>query len=211
MKDYLLFIDTETSGIPKRWNRPYSDQHNWPSVIQVAWIIYTLDGHEVKRMSSYIYENDIHISTDSYKVHGIQSTFLKDNGQRRKHILRKLAYDIKKYRPLIIGHFIELDVQVLSADFYRAQLQNPFIEQDFFCTMLDSKKYVINPSIEYLRLPQLFEQLFDERPTELHEAERDAEITAKCFFELVHRQEISRLDVAKQKDQFLKKLNFLDK
>lgn len=112
---------------------------------------------------------------------------------------------------MIVGHFIELDVQVLSADFHRAQLQNPFPAQDLFCTMLDSKKYALNPATDFLRLTQLHEHLFDERPKELHEAEHDALLTARCFFELIHRKEITEQDFMKQQTQFSRKLNFQDK
>ncbi|NGM63958.1 3'-5' exonuclease [Sphingobacterium sp. SGR-19] len=211
MKNHLLFIDTETSGIPQRWNRPYSDEKNWPHVIQVAWIIYQVDGTEIKRMSKYIYDDDIKITSSSYNVHGITSEFLKQHGDRRKEVLRKLSHDIQKYNPLIIGHFVELDVQVLSADYYRANLRNPFNSQSFFCTMLDSEKYAANPSITYLRLPQLHEYLFDNLLTEIHEAEQDASATAKCFFELWNRHEITELDMERQQKMFSRKLNFLDK
>lgn len=211
MKTHLLFIDTETSGIPQRWNRPYSDEKNWPHVIQVAWIIYEANGTEVKRTSKYIYEADINISPSSYEVHGITSTFLKQHGAKRKEVLRKLAHDIQKYNPLIIGHFVELDVQVLSADYYRASLKNPFMSRSFFCTMLDSEKYAANPSITYLRLPQLHEYLFDNSLTEIHEAEQDAIATARCFFELCDRLKITDLDIKRQQKLFSQKLNFLDK
>ncbi|GHE42444.1 3'-5' exonuclease [Sphingobacterium griseoflavum] len=211
MKDYLLFIDTETSGIPKRWNRPYSDDKNWPAVIQLAWIIYTADGQEIKRSSKYIYEHDIAISATSRQIHGITIDFLKNHGGRRKDILRKFAYDIKKYTPLIIGHFVELDVQVLSADFFRAQLQNPFQNQALFCTMLVSKKYAVNPSSEYLRLVQLHEELFDERPREIHEAEHDAEVTARCFFEMRRRETVTEQDISSQQLRFTRELKLEDK
>lgn len=211
MKNYLLFIDTETSGIPLRWNRPYSDEKNWPYVIQVAWIIFEEDGTEIKRTSRYIYEEDISISPSSYKIHGITGDFLQQRGDKRKGVLRKLAHDIQKYSPLIIGHFVELDVQVLSADYYRARLKNPFLDRSFFCTMLDSKKHTLNPSVNYLRLAQLHEHLFDEPLTDLHEAEQDACATAKCFFELWNRQEITGLDIEQQQELFSQKLNFSDK
>ncbi|RZF61883.1 3'-5' exonuclease [Sphingobacterium corticibacterium] len=210
MKHYL-FIDTETSGIPQRWNRPYSDEKNWPHVIQVAWIIYDVSGTEIKRTSKYIYEGDIDITPASYDVHGITRAYLKQHGDRRKAVLRKLAHDIQKYNPVIIGHFVELDVQVLSADYYRANLPNPFISQSFFCTMLDSEKYATNPSATYLRLPQLHEYLFDNLLTEIHEAEQDANATAKCFFELWNRHEITSSDMERQQKMFSQKLNFLDK
>lgn len=211
LKHHLLFIDTETSGIPRRWNRPYSDEKNWPSVIQVAWIIYEANGTEVRRTNKYIYEEDIAIKPASYNVHGITKAFLKQHGDKRKDVLRKLTYDLQKYNPLIVGHFVELDVQVLSADYHRANLRNPFIGQSFFCTMLDSEKYAANPAVTYLRLPQLHEYLFDNPPIEIHEAEQDANATAKCFFELWNRREITESDMERQEKIFSQKLNFLDK
>ena len=33
---YLIF-DTETTGLPKRWNAPITDTDNWPRCIQIAW------------------------------------------------------------------------------------------------------------------------------------------------------------------------------
>jgi DNA polymerase-3 subunit epsilon len=211
LKDYLLFIDTETSGIPGRWDRPLADRLNWPYAIQVAWIICDLSGKEIKRANKYIYEKDIVITTESLKIHGISEGFVQKHGVRRKEVLRKLAHDIKKYDPLVVGHFLELDLQVLSADYLRAQLKNPFIHHSFFCTMLKSKKYVLNPSVGYLRLSQLYKHLFKIKPQELHNAERDAELTAECFFELKKRDEITIEDFQGQQAKFSQKLNFLNK
>ncbi len=33
---YLIF-DTETTGLPKRWDAPITDTDNWPRCIQIAW------------------------------------------------------------------------------------------------------------------------------------------------------------------------------
>ncbi len=211
MKEYLLFIDTETSGVPLRWDRPYSDQKNWPSVIQVAWIIYDCHSKEIRRVCEYIYDKDISISKASQKIHGLDIEMLASHGSRRKDVLRKLAHDINKYNPLIIGHFVELDVQVLSADYFRAQLDNPFIGKDFFCTMLSSEKFSYNPQIKYLRLSQLYDHLFDLEPKTLHEAEIDAELTATCFFELCSRNELGKNDFQIQQKRFAENLNILKK
>ena len=35
-----LFFDTETTGLPKRWNAPVTDLENWPRLVQLAWIMY---------------------------------------------------------------------------------------------------------------------------------------------------------------------------
>lgn len=207
----MLFIDTETSGLPKRWDLPYSNKFNWPYALQISWIIYKPDGTEVKRENYYVNEKDIIIDKDSIKIHGITEDFLLTHGKKRKEILRKLSYDIKKYDPLIVGHFVELDIHVLSADYLRSRIKNPFENRDFFCTMLKSAAFVNSPRSKFLKLSELFKFLFDKHPVDLHNAEKDAELAADCFFELLRRGQLGKDDVEKQKEYFFKQLNILEK
>lgn len=209
MKKHLLFIDTETTGIPKRWDLPYSETENWPSAVQVSWIIYDENGIEIKRENCYIDDDNLKISAKSFKIHGITKEFLNKNGQDRKLILEKLSADIQIYQPLIIGHFTEFDIHTLSCDFYRAGLENPFQQSHFYCTMLKSKDYNFNPKVIYLRLNQLFEFLFNEKMERSHDAMIDAEMTAKCFFEILSRGEISKDEFQKIHHEIECKLKFL--
>ncbi|MDF2932082.1 MAG: 3-5 exonuclease [Chryseobacterium sp.] len=209
MKKYLLFIDTETTGIPKRWDLPYSETNNWPSAIQVSWIIYDENDGEIKRENCYIDVDDLKISAKSFKIHGINREFLSKNGHTRSFVLEKLSADIQKYQPLITGHFTEFDIHTLSCDFYRAGLENPFQQSHFYCTMLKSKDYNLNPNVNYLRLNQLFEFLFKEKMERSHDAMIDAEMTAKCFFEIRSRGEISEDEIQKIHHEIESKLKFL--
>ncbi|MGN7758217.1 3'-5' exonuclease [Chryseobacterium sp. 22532] len=211
MKKYLLFIDTETTGIPKRWNLPYSETDNWPSAVQVAWILYDEAGNKIKWENFYIYDENLKISAQSVKVHGITKTFLSKNGQNRKLVLEKLSQDIQQYQPLITGHFTEFDIHTLSCDYYRAGLENPFQKSYFYCTMLKSKGYAFNPETDYFRLPQLYEFLFNEKMERSHDAVTDAEMTAKCFFEIRSRGEISKDELQNIHHKIESKLKFLDK
>ncbi len=197
LKKHLLFIDTETTGIPKRWDLPYSETDTWPSAVQVSWIVYDENGIEIKRENCYIDVDDLKISVKSFKIHGITKKFLSKNGQARSFVLEKLSSDIQKYQPLIIGHFTEFDIHTLNCDFYRAGLENPFRQSRFYCTMLKSKDYVLNPEVDYFRLPQLYEFLFNEKMQPSHNAMIDAEMTAKCFFEIRSRREISEEEFQK--------------
>lgn len=36
LQDYFLVIDTETSGLPKKWDAPYGTKNNWSHVLQIA-------------------------------------------------------------------------------------------------------------------------------------------------------------------------------
>ena len=40
---YLIF-DTETTGLPKRFDAPITDTDNWPRCIQIAWQLHDADG-----------------------------------------------------------------------------------------------------------------------------------------------------------------------
>ncbi len=202
MKEYLLFIDTETSGLPKKWNKPYSDNKNWPFTVQVAWIIFSSDGKKVKEENFYIREDDFSIELSSLKTHGITKEYLNENGERRKKVMSKLAYDIRKYKPMLIGHFMELDFHVLSADFYRSGIENPMKNLPLFCTMLASDIYVKNPQSKFLRLGQLYEYLFNKKAINIHNALTDATITAECFFEMLKRGHITDELIASQQDKF---------
>lgn len=198
----MLFIDTETSGLPKKWNKKYTDSDNWPYVLQLAWIIYDEEQNEVRRTNKYIYEPLIPISPASEQIHGLTPLFLMKHGEKKKEVLRKLSHDIKKYKPQIVGHFLSFDLQVLAAEFYRSNLPFPFGGLKYFCTLLHSKRYVRNPHMVHLPLSLLHESLFQSTPESIHNAEKDAEITAKCYFEMIQRKDLSSQEVLNQQTEF---------
>ena len=43
----LLFVDTETNGVPKDPSASYKNIDNWPPIRQIAWIVYSKDGQIV--------------------------------------------------------------------------------------------------------------------------------------------------------------------
>lgn len=205
---YLLFIDTETTAVPKRWDLPYSDTVNWPSAVQVSWIICSEDGKEVKKEDRYIFEEDLTISEESFRVHGITEEFLRSRGKSRREVLEALADDILKYRPLIIGHFLEFDLHILAADFLRAELPNPFEDSRFYCTMLKSRQYTSGSSKTGMRLPELSRYLLGEMSEPSHNAMIDAAATARCFFEIRRQNQLSQKDLEEKHQLIREKLHF---
>ncbi|MEJ7679932.1 MAG: exonuclease domain-containing protein [Segetibacter sp.] len=150
MTDYLLFLDIEASGLPKKWELPYSAKDNWPFCVQVCWIIYSKDGQEVKQENHYIKETDFKISKSSTKIHGIIQSYIEANGQSRTEVLKMLSDDVVKYQPLLIGHFMEFDFNMISVDFYRAGIENPVKKEMTFCTMLATTHLIKNPILKFL-------------------------------------------------------------
>lgn len=190
MKDFLLFIDTEASGLPKKWNLPYSAPGNWPHAVQVSWLIYNKSGEKIKEENHYINNNDFDIVPSALNIHGLTKNFLQQTGIPRREVLAILSNDLLQYKPLIVGHFIELDYRVAGADYFREAMENPMENLSTFCIMKASKHLQQNPNSPFLRLGNLFELLFEKPLLSQHNALVDASATAECFFELVKRKEI---------------------
>ena len=191
MRDYLLFLDTEASGLPKKWNLPYSNSSNWPCAVQIAWVVYTKDGNLVKTENHYIEDRDIKINPSAIKIHGITKDFLKERGEGRNTVMQLFADDLLNYQPLVLGHFMEFDYHIASADFHRAGISNPLENLPTYCTMRATSFYVRDPSVGHLRLGELYSMLFDDKLENQHNALVDANATADCFFELLKRGDIN--------------------
>lgn len=191
LNDYLLFIDTEASGLPKNWSEPYSKTNNWPHAVQVSWLIYSKAGEKIKEENHYICNNDFEIAPSALAVHGLTKDFLQQTGKLRSELLAMLSADLLQYQPTIVGHFMELDYRIIGADYYRESMQNPMEQLPTFCIMKASKHLQQNPEKKFLRLGNLYELLFKQPLLSQHNALVDASATAECFFELVKRKEIS--------------------
>ena len=110
-----------------------------------------------------------------------------ENGESRRKVLSYLSKDLYKYKPLVVGHFMEFDYHILSADYCRAEVNNPLKKLPIFCTMLATKQFVRNPEVKFLRLGELYKTLFNSSLENQHNAMVDSQATAECFFELVKR------------------------
>jgi DNA polymerase-3 subunit epsilon len=202
LKDYYLFIDTETSGLPKNWKAPYALKNNWPHIIQIAWIIYDENFIEIKRQNRYIKNTAIKIEKSARKIHHITEAFLNENGQLISTALKAFYQDIKKYKPTLIGHFLEFDYHMINVEFERIGKKNILKNLPLFCTMKASKSYVRNPSVELLKLNDFYFELFNDRPEESHNALSDALNTAKIFIHLFKSGEINKQTILAQNNNF---------
>lgn len=201
MNEYILFVDTEASGLPVNWDMPYSATDNWPSAVQVSWLIYTRNGQEIKRQDHFILNTDFVITPKAMEIHGINPGILGIKGKERALVMQMLANDLNQYQPLVVGHFIQLDYHILSADFYRSGLDNPLANLPLFCTMLATTQLVWNPMPKSLLLGDLFAYLFYKPLQNQHNALSDAKAAADCYFELMKRGEINLKLVEKQQQQ----------
>ncbi|WP_210466686.1 3'-5' exonuclease [Rufibacter roseolus] len=200
MKDHLLFIDIEASGLPLQWDVPYSQDANWPHTVQVAWFVYTKEGHEVKAANHYIRPEGFEVSPSSIEVHRLTPEFLHAHGQSSREVLLHLQEDLQRYTPMVIGHFMQFDFHVLSADFYRENLPSPFDNLPVFCTMIASSGLTHLPRKKYLRLGELYSHLFHQSLENQHNAVVDARAAAESYFELRKRRVITDSTISRQQE-----------
>jgi DNA polymerase-3 subunit epsilon len=212
VQDHILFIDTETSGLPKDWTLPYSNNTNWPYAVQVSWIVYSRNGVELKREDHFIRDNDFEIGREAYKVHGISREFLNDKGERRQYVMELLLADLQQYQPMLVGHYMELDYNITGVDFYRLGItENPMANLPMYCTMLGSRQYIRTAQVDYLRLGQLYGTLFNRPLDNQHNALVDALATAECFFEMLRTGAVTEDSIEKQRLDRLKRRQLVAK
>ena len=115
---YLIF-DTETTGLPKRWNAPLTDSENWPRCIQIAWQIHDAKGAIVTHKDYLIQPNNFSIPFDSEQIHGISTALASADGVPLDKVLSefKTALETVNY---VVGHNVSFDRNIMGAEFLRA-------------------------------------------------------------------------------------------
>lgn len=170
---------------------PISELDNWPFVLQLAWRVYSKTGELIKEENHFIWEPDIFIEEGSIDIHGITESDLRAKGEDRKAVMWLFLNDLKKYRPIIVGHFVEFDSKMLQVAFVRCGLQHNLRKYKHFCTMRVGKVYSRYINHDFPKLSELYFGLFGERMPAQHDAAIDARATARCFFELHRKGEIT--------------------
>jgi DNA polymerase III epsilon subunit-like protein len=185
-----LFIDTETTGLPKAFDAPLNDIDNWPRVVQLAWEIYDYKGIMTDLKSHIIIPENFEIPKEAVQKHGITTEKAKKEGVPIKRALKELNKNINK-SSTIIAHNIDFDIPTINAEFDRHSMKTSLLEKPFFCTMkrreIISFCKILNPShsgYKWPSLPELHKKLFNCSFSGTHDASNDVKACAKCFFEL---------------------------
>jgi DNA polymerase-3 subunit epsilon len=184
VSEFLLFVDTETTGLPQRWDKPYSAERNWPHIAQLAWGVYTPEGQLLKAENYYLRVPAGRMQASAVAIHGLTPEFLQEQGQEPRDVLERLRQDLLLYQPLVVGHYLQLDFHVIGAGFHRVGLENPLGALPTLCTMQLTNITPPQHGRRYLRLGELHEQLFHTPMVLQHDAWADAQATADCYFEM---------------------------
>ncbi len=209
---YLIF-DTETTGLPKRWDAPISDTDNWPRCIQIAWQLHDEMGNCIEHQDYLVQPDGFNIPYDAEKIHGISTELAQQEGITLMEVLEKFNIALSKAK-FIVGQNVGFDVNIMGAEFFREGVDNPLQELPVLDTCTETTASLCQipggrgGKYKLPTLTELHQHLFGVAFGEAHNATADVEATTRCFLELVRKQvfTIEELDV--QPDYFQ---NFAEK
>lgn len=184
-----LFFDTETTGLPRRWNAPITDVENWPRLVQLAWIIYDDQGKLLESQNMLVQPDGFVIPPEASRVHGITTAIAKEKGLPIREVMETFAEQIDAASALV-GHNISFDECIVGAEFERLRMMTSLFLKPKYCTMKSSTEYCKLPGkkgYKSPRLAELHQVLFGTDFDHAHDALADVEATARCFWELKKR------------------------
>ena len=198
---YLIF-DTETTGLPKRWDAPISDTDNWPRCIQIAWQLHDEMGNLIEHQDYLVKPDGFNIPYDAEKIHGISTELAEAEGISLQEVLEKFNVALSKTK-FIVGQNVGFDVNIMGAEFFREEVANKLQELPVLDTCTEHTASLCQipggrgGKFKLPTLTELHEYLFGVGFNEAHNATADVEATTRCFLELVRRKEytIEQLDV----------------
>lgn len=187
---YYLFIDTETTGLPRNRYAPFTDTTNWPRLVQIAWLYCDQDGKTLSSEEHIIKPEGFVIPFDAQNLHGISNERAYSEGKDLGLVLKRFSEAINESTHLV-AHNLDFDFNVVGAEFVRKGINNRLTYLNRFCTMQGATEYCHIPGGQYeFKWPSLFElyyTLFNTTFQEKHNALYDVKICAECFFELKRR------------------------
>ena len=202
---YIVF-DTETTGLPQRYNAPITDTNNWPRIVQLAWKVYDKDANEINSQDWIVKPDGFVIPQEAINIHQIDNERANGEGRPLREALLAFEKDIKRSMYLI-AHNITFDEKIIGCELYRMGIDNYL----YHCVHADTmSRAIINfcalprrgGGFKFPGLGELYYKLFREGFVDAHNALADVAATAKCFFEL------QKLDIIGYKDVEEKEVDF---
>ena len=133
---YLIF-DTETTGLPKRWDAPITDTDNWPRCIQIAWQLHDELGNCIEHHDYLIKPEGFNIPYDAEKIHGISTELAEEQGAALNEVLEKFNVALSKTK-FVVGQNLKFDLNIMGAEFVRQNVANNLQELPVLDTCTES-------------------------------------------------------------------------
>lgn len=196
---YLIF-DTETTGLPKRYNAPISDTDNWPRVIQIAWQLHGAMGELLEQKDFLIYPDGFNIPFDAERIHGISTALAEEKGIDLKLVQEQFNEVLAKAK-FVVGQNVGFDINVWGCEFHRTGIDSALEQLPVLDTCTEQTALLCQipggkgGKFKLPTLTELYQKLFNENFDEAHNATADVEATTRCFLELIRAGHFSAAEL----------------
>jgi len=186
MSKTILFLDTETTGLPTNWKAPY-DQ--WPRMVSLAFSL--VRGDEILGQNEYIIKPDgYEIPLEASNIHGITTEEAQVKGNDIQMVLIQLATMVE-LADLVVFHNSSFDTGIISGE----QMRMGYYASDWmssnapkiFCTKEKSTNICKIPGNMGYKWPSLAElcAFCGVENKGAHNALNDVIATKQCYFYMV--------------------------
>ena len=182
----FLVFDTETTGLPKKWNAPISDSENWPRCIQLAWQLHDIKGELVSSHSYLLKPEGFTIPFEAEKIHGISTELAQKIGKNLDEVLKLFISDYNNCG-FLVGHNVKFDINIIGAELFRIGHSIDITKKDVLDTCNELTANVCKlpggrgGKYKYPTLIEIYSFLFQEKFKEAHNASADVEATSRVF------------------------------
>lgn len=203
---YLIF-DTETTGLPKRWDAPITDTNNWPRCVQLAWQLHDELGNLIEQKEFLIKPEGFNIPYESEQIHGISTALAEQEGVLLAEVLDAFNEALAQTK-FVVGQNVDFDINVMGCEFHREGVENSLQELPVLDTCTEATAELCKipggrgGKFKLPTLTELHQHLFGAPFAEAHNASADVEATTRCFLELVREQHFSIKELDVQPDYF---------
>lgn len=203
MNDLLLFVDTETTGLPPRWDMP-EDDRRWPRLVQVAAILATQEGREVATFATVIKPN-FEIPIEASNVHGISTEYAVKNGMGLFYAMQTLSLMAMK-ASTFVAHNVAFDIAIIRSEIARLDKADRFKPLKRFCTMKESVDICrlagrYPGKYKFPKLQELHQYYFGAGFEDGHDALIDVRACLKCYIQMTKPQELFEASADDKKPQ----------
>lgn len=183
----VLFLDTETTGIPERswkWDEDYAQ---YPHVVQLAWM------HGCTVESHVIRPDGWEIPEEATNIHGITTDFALACGEPFAAVVDRFIQDCHD-AGLLCGHNIHFDTGIIKANILRElgreyydanDVESALYKGKRIDTMRPTMKWVDartqNGRLKFPTLSELYAHCFDGETFPAHDALADVKAVARCL------------------------------
>jgi DNA polymerase-3 subunit epsilon len=188
---FLLFADTETTGLPAKG--AYSNPHHpeTPHLVELCAVLTDQLGFCVARLHRIIKPEGYEIPKQASDVHGITTQMAMDNGVPLWQAIWELDRLVNRASELVM-HNHQFDRLILKASHLRLGIPHGFRRAKKVCTMMLSTKICKVPhangrgGYKWPTLAEAYRHFFNEEVDGAHGAVADATACMRIYFHMLH-------------------------